>query len=78
MEAKHNESEGYRQLKRLTEGTSVFSTYKTTTNTKNVMVTHLTWFITFAAVTFKELKTTAKTHAEYLHRLGTTNIFGLQ
>lgn len=42
------------------------------------MVTHLTWFVTFTSAALNELKNTAKTHRDYLHRLGTTNIFDLQ
>lgn len=55
-EAKHNASEGYRELKRLTEGTSVFSIHKTTKNTINAIFTHLLWF-TFIVIAFKDPKT---------------------
>ena len=80
-EAKHNASKGYRELKRLTEGISVFNMHKTTINTINAIFTCLLWF-TFIVIAFKDLKTivpdTAQTHEDYLRRLGTAHVFGLQ
>lgn len=76
-DAKHNGSEGCRELKRVT----VLSMCRTTINTINPIFTCLLWF-TITVIAFKNLKSlvsnTAQIHKEYLHRLGTSDIFGFQ